>query len=511
MTRQPTAGNGTDRPLLERMPTGITGLDTILQGGFMRGGVNIIQGQPGAGKTILGNQICFSHVAGGGRALYVTLLAESHSRMLAHIGQLSFFDQSVIPEGVYYVSAFRVLEEEGLKGLLALLRREVQQRGASLLILDGLVAAEESAGSPREYKKFVHELQTQASLTDCTMLLLTSASATNIPEAAEHTMVDGVVELKSQLYGRRAERHLQVHKRRGAAFLHGQHSYRITDQGVVVYPRFEALFDRPSGRQRLDPANRLSIGVKGLDEMLGGGLARTTSTIVVGPMGIGKTSIGLHFLSGCSADEPGLFLGFHEMPEALQVQATDFGLPVARLIDEGAVEVIWQPATEGILDEVCALLLEAVRRRGVRRLFVDGIDGFTDIAADNHRVKHAITALANELRTLGVTTLWTAQVDVGGSNVGMPISGLALQGLSPIAENTILLRFVEVRSELHRMVSVLKARLSSIERTLRCFVMTNHGIVVDAASGKAEAVLAELSPGKAARPLRSPPFDGSEA
>ena len=82
------------RPTLDRVPTGVPGLDTILQGGFLRGGIFIIQGAPGAGKTILGNQICFRHAATGGRAVYVTLLAESHARMLLHIAQLGFFEEA---------------------------------------------------------------------------------------------------------------------------------------------------------------------------------------------------------------------------------------------------------------------------------------------------------------------------------------------------------------------------------------------------------------------------------
>src|SRR3954451_2548450 len=124
-------------PILERLRTGVPGLDTMLGGGFLRGGLFIIQGAPGAGKTILGNQICFHQVAEGGRALYVTLLAENHARMMLHIGQLGFFEEQVIPDRLYYISAFPVLEDDGLEGVLDLLRREVQARNSGVLIIDG--------------------------------------------------------------------------------------------------------------------------------------------------------------------------------------------------------------------------------------------------------------------------------------------------------------------------------------------------------------------------------------
>ena len=114
----------------DRFLTGVPGLDAILGGGVFEGGIYIVQGAPGAGKTILGNQICFNAVARGGRALYVTLLAESHSRMLQHLRGLSFFDEDVILDRLSYVSAFHALEADGLKGLMDLLRREMRSRGA---------------------------------------------------------------------------------------------------------------------------------------------------------------------------------------------------------------------------------------------------------------------------------------------------------------------------------------------------------------------------------------------
>jgi circadian clock protein KaiC len=186
------------QPILERLRTGVPGLDSILGGGFLRGGLFIIQGAPGAGKTILGNQICFHHVAEGGRALYVTLLAENHARMLMHIGQLRFFDERLIPDRVYYISAFRVLEESGLSAMLDLLRREIQRHNAGVVVLDGFSVIEESAGSLREFKKFVHALQAQATIADCTVFLLSGQRTIS----AEHTLVDGVVELQTKLYGR---------------------------------------------------------------------------------------------------------------------------------------------------------------------------------------------------------------------------------------------------------------------------------------------------------------------
>jgi len=237
-------------PDIERFRTGVEGLDIITRGGLLVAGVYIIQGVPGAGKTILANEICFHHIKGGGRAAYITLLAESHSRMLQHLAPMDFFDESAIPEHIFYLSAFHTLEEAGLKGLLELLRREMRTRNATLLVLDGLLAAQESAPTSRDFKKFIHELQSHAAANGCTVLLLTSGA--DAPVSAEHTMVDGLIELGDEQYNMRNQRTLQVRKFRGSAALRGKHVFRITGHGIRIFPRIEAWYDPPS---RPDPGH----------------------------------------------------------------------------------------------------------------------------------------------------------------------------------------------------------------------------------------------------------------
>jgi circadian clock protein KaiC len=490
---------------IDRLPTGIQGLDIVLQGGVLRGGIYIVQGTPGAGKTILGNQLCFNHARRGGRALYVTLLAETHGRMLAHIGQLGFFDEKAIPDGVSYLSAFRILETEGLKGLAEALRREIRARDVDLLVLDGLVSAEETAGSPREFKKFIHELQIQADLADCTMILLTSAAADQGFASAEHTMVDGLIELQSRLRDRRSERNLHVHKMRGGAFMRGAHSFQVTDSGISVQPRIEALLAEPSQAITVD-GPKLSVGIPMLDEMLGGGLHRHSATLVMGAAGTGKSTVGQHFLG--AYDDPGIFLSFDESPEAIRFKAHAMKLPVARLFDQGQVEIVWQPSTEGIFDEVCIRLLEKVRSRGVRRVFIDGINDFVQMTGDQTRVGPALTALTNEFRALGATTVGTFELDFSGIVPGQPLAGLPIVGVSPIAENIVLMRFAALGADIHRLIVALKARDNAIRPSFRRYDITPRGIEIEGDSTQADVVLNELirQTGALPAPFASRPF-----
>ena len=466
---------------LERVPTGIRGIDTILFGGVLRGGVYIVQGPPGSGKTILGNQLCFNHIASGGRAIYITLLAESHSRMMQNLRSMRFFSLSPVPKSLYYVSAFRLLEEQGLPGLLDVVRREVRAHKTTLLILDGLVAAEEVAGSARELKKFIHELQVLAGLVNCTMFLLTNGTDKAHPE---HTMVDGLFELYHDIIGVRAVREFEAKKFRGGKCLGGRHAFRITDEGLKVYPRIESVLAMPSAEDWYTPT-RMSTGVPRLDEMLQGGLLAGTTTMLLGPSGTGKTTFGLHFLAASSPREPGLLFGFYETPARLLLNAASIGLPLAELVKRGDVELLWQPTTEEILDGLGERLLDAVRRRKVRRLFVDGISGMQQTAIHPDRLLRFFTALANELRALGTTTLYTSEAHhILGQDVRAP-----LVGLSSIVENLVVLRFLELRSQVYRALSILKARGTPYDAHLREFSITERGVDLADSFESAESLL----------------------
>ncbi|HYZ42409.1 MAG TPA: ATPase domain-containing protein [Stellaceae bacterium] len=468
---------------LERVPTGIPGLDTVLRGGFLKAGIYIVRGDPGTGKTILGNQFCFNHVAAGHRAVYVTLLTETHDRMMQHMQAMSFFERSCIPDGIYYVNGFRVIEEDGINGFIDLLRREIRAHDATLLVLDGLVVTEESSGSDRDFRKFIRELQAYIAIEGCTALLLTNGCHNEYHP--EHTMVDGLIELHDVLFGTQAERELEVHKLRGTDALRGRHPFRITDGGIVVYPRIEALLARPSADDRW-PDERCATGVAELDAMLGGGIPRGTTTLVLGASGSGKTSLGLHFLSQSAAEEPGLFFGFYEMPLRLRVKAAHIGIRLDSLIEKGHLEILWHPATEDILDALGNRLIEAVRCRRVKRLVIDGLLGFQEIAADRpHRIGRFLTALANELRVLNVTTFYTAETR---NLIGSVIEGPTI-GLSTIAENLILLRYVELRSQLRRLISIVKMRDSDFDSSLREFQITSAGLELARTFDSAEAIL----------------------
>src|SRR3954454_7325358 len=145
---------------LERVESGIPRLDYILKGGFLKGGAYSILGPPGSGKTILGNHFCFNHVATtDGRCVYMTLLVESHAKMLRHLSSLKFFRPEVIPDRICYVSGYQALRAGGLDALLGLIRDTLKGSRAPLLVVDGMESLRQFAAGEQQVKEFVHELQ----------------------------------------------------------------------------------------------------------------------------------------------------------------------------------------------------------------------------------------------------------------------------------------------------------------------------------------------------------------
>jgi len=485
-------------PVLQRVPSGIEGLDTILNGGFMRGGIYFISGQPGSGKTILSTQIAFSHVATGGRVVFASLLSETHVRMFSHLRPLSFFTSEPIGDTLYFISGYSTVQKEGLKGLLAMLQGAIRDNKASLLIVDGSLNAEAFAPSDLLFKEFIHTLQTYADAYGCTVLLLTAVDSgdTTTERAVGQTTVDGLIRLSNRLVGPRSVRELQVQKFRGGSYLEGTHALQITDDGVKIYPRIEALLGRQAaehGSVKADRARR-AFGVEKLDEMLLGGVITGSSTLLLGQPGSGKTLLGLSYLAeGSRQGQQALYFGLNE-PPALSIDMGDqIGLDLSGLVAKGTLQMLWQPALEESPDMLAHNLLAAVQKREVQRLVIDGLDAFDDISVHSKRTALFFTALMGELRSRGVTTISTVELDsFFGPTVDIPI-----EGVSARVDNIIFLRTVELRAGLQRIISVLKTRRTGHDSAIREFTISDRGLEVKDKVESAEAVLTGV-----ARPLR---------
>lgn len=483
-----------------RIASGVHGLDTLLHGGWLRGGTYIITGAPGTGKTILGNEFCFASVAAGGRAVYITVLAESHGRMVQHLEPMHFFQRDRVGRSLHYISGYATLKTEGLAGLIRLITRSAREHEATVMVVDGLSAVEERAESRLVFREFLHSLCVHNALSGCTTLMLTGMQEN--PADPQFAMVDGVVALSAELRGLKSVRSIEVQKFRGSPQMAGKHTFDITDDGLRIYPRTEALYaSQPEVVP--DPNQRLAFGVPRLDDMVGGGMVAFSSTLVFGSPGAGKTLLGLHFLAeGARKGEQALYYGFTETSARLVMKASKVGLDVQPQVDEGRLRLESRVAVETLPDALAQDLFTLVDQHRPQRLFLDGIEPFLKSESiDDARASRFLTAVTNELRARRITVLMTQQVNaLFGDKLTAP-----MEGVEAIIDNIIFVRFVEMRSQLYRMLSVMKMRESDNDPALRLFSISSEGIHVEETFEGAEAVLTGL-----AKPL-SPPKKGKKA
>ena len=394
-----------DTKSLVRFPSGVTGLDEVMGGGMFVGGIYLVIGRPGLGKTILASQISYGHAATGGRVVYLTLLAESHARLIVTLERMTFFKPDVVGASLHYISGFKSLEQDKLDGLLGLLRKILREHRATLLVIDGLVTAGSLADSPVDLKRFIHGLQTLLEIIGCSALLLTGVDADEASNYAQRTMVDGLIGLNAHRAGMQTVREIEIQKHRGSGHILGANFYEISDDGIRIYPRAEATLGLQRPFEPQSPSKLMPTGIKGLDSMLKGGLPPCSTTLLLGTPGSGKTLLGLSFLeAGAQAREAGLYFGFLESPPQITGKARSIGLAFLEPNRDG-IEIQWNAAQEDLADRLIDRLLENVRRKGIKRLFIDGLGGFERALVYRERLVPFLTSLTNELRRLGVTTL----------------------------------------------------------------------------------------------------------
>jgi circadian clock protein KaiC len=483
-------GGGGDGPDLapsnrDRVESGIPRLDYILKGGLIKGGTYNLLGPPGSGKTILGNQFCFHHVdRAGGRCVYMSLLVESYGKMLRHLASLKFFRPDYVGERIYYVSGYSRLRSDGPDGLLDLIRDTLTDREPTLFVIDGMESLRQFADGPQKIKEFVHELQAFTEMIGCTSLLMSFRD----PDYSftENAVVDGVIELSDYVVGPRAVRELTVQKFRGGDYLRGKHEVEITDQGIIIHPRTEIQFDKPPGEAK-EERIRMGFGVAELDKMLWGGIPSGSTTALLGAPGSGKTMLGLSFLvEGARQGQKGIYFGFYEPPPRLIEKAGQVGIELEKYVNKGLIELIWQPPLEHMLDALAEQLLEKIRleEHARRRLFVDGIEGFRAASVYPDRMPRFLSAFCNQLRTYDVTALITEELALFQPEIDMPNPELA-----NVVETVILLRYVELRSQLYRLLSIMKMRESRYDTSIREFQITDDGVRVADSFHTAEAIL----------------------
>lgn len=453
----------------ERMSSGNAEADYILGGGFPSNSINIVMGHPGSGKTIFAEQLIFHNADGKRPILYLTTLSEPLAKVVRYLQGFRFFDEAKLGTQVIYEDVGPQLAAEGASALIPLLTEAIRTLSPKVIVIDSFKAVHDLAPNVAERRRLVYEMTALLTAYGTTAFLLGEYTEDDILEYPEFAVADGIVELSRRRLGNRDERYFRVFKLRGSRYLEGAHAFRITDSGLDVYPRLVS----PQIPEGYEPASeRISTGVAGLDTMLDGGVWRGTTTLLAGPSGAGKTTIGLQFaLEGARQGEPSLYMSFQENPTQLMRTIRGLGVDLEQLQAQG-LDLVYASPVELQIDSIIVDMFRRIEQRGVRRLVLDAVGDLASAATDPQRLHDYLYALVQHFAVRTITSILNLET------TGAGVSGNGMQTAMSYLSDNVLLLSVDGDERTRRTLRVLKTRGSAHDTMVRDVEISARGMSV---------------------------------
>ncbi|GAA4858190.1 ATPase domain-containing protein [Luteimonas vadosa] len=462
---------------IQRLATGVPGLDDALGGGLPEFSFNIIAGPPGCGKTTLAHQMMFALASPERPALYFTVLGEPPLKMLRYQQQFAFFDNAALNRSVRFISLMDDIGSGDLSEVLKRITTEVEAHDPSFVFVDSfrsvVLAGTAANNGHNAVQQFVQQLGMLMTSWQATTFLIGEyfGESDNNPV---FTVADGLIWLRQSVDRDSMVRKIEIMKMRGQATLPGRHTFRIDSDGIQVFPPAPAptqVLAHASAVAAADPApiaRRLAMGVPHLDEMLGGGLPLGYSLLVAGPSGSGKSVLAAAFLAaGARNGETGVIATFEQSPNRSRDRT------IVELIDGDRVGLVDSRAPDLSMGEVLLLLLREIERLKATRVVIDSLSGFElALAPTFHKdFRQNLGRMLATLAATGVTVLMTSELEDRYTDLRFSPYGTAF-----MTDAIIVQRYIEVDSRLLRMIAVVKVRASQHSNDLREYTIDGDGI-----------------------------------
>ena len=481
---------------MERLPSGVSKLDDIIGGGWPEYSFNLIVGEPGSGKTTLAHQFMFANASEERPALYFTVLGEPTIKMLRYQQQFTFFDAAKVNRAIHFANLTDEALTNNLDHLFDALLAKLEEIEPRIVVVDSfrtLVSAVDVEGK-MALQKFVQRLAAKLTSWQATTFLLGEYPEAELHESPVFTMADGLIVLTQRVSRNSMVRQVQVLKMRGNSPQPGLHTLRISEDGVQAFPRMLKPIEESQGTISRE---LISVGVPGLDEMLGGGTLRGNAMLVAGPAGCGKTIMAVQFLAeGAKHAEPGVLVMFEETAPKYLDQAKTLGFDLEAISKRGLLEIVYVRPLDLSVDETLYAIETAVQKVQARRVVLDSITGLEAALAPAYKEDflESLYRLLGALTGAGITILMTVEVTEAYNDMRF-----SPHPISFLTHDIVLQRYYELDGELRTFLTVVKTRARSHSRELRAYEVTGNGIVVGEALSGLTAVITAVPTGRGAK------------
>lgn len=454
-----------------RLSTGIPGLDEVLDSGLIARRVYLVRGGPGTGKSTVGLHFLTTGAAAGHKVLFITLaepeeqVRENAATLGMDLTAVNFLD--LTPSSEFFTrdrsyDLFSPAEVE--RGpTTEKIKAAVESLRPSRVFVDSATQFRYLSTDPFQFRKQMLALSRFLTEQGATVILSSEGSA-EAPDDDLQFLSDGVINLDFPATGRT----VSVTKFRGSGFRSGQHAMRLGSRGMEVFARLV-----PGAHHRDFVAEPLAFGVPELDKILHGGLDRGTVTVISGPAGAGKTTLGLQFLmEAAKRGDRSIVFSFEEKKETMLRRCDGIRMPIRSMLEQGKLALAEIEPLHLSTDEFARLVRREVEENNARMVMLDSTSGYQLFLASGD-IASSISMLCYYLQNMGVTTILITEVK--------SITGefrATEAGISYLMDNVVFLRYVETQGELHRTIGVLKKRTSDFDKTLHEFQITSNGIKV---------------------------------
>lgn len=435
---------------IPRLATGVPNLDAIFNGGLPKGSVTVVAGSPGAGKTILTQQICFHNAGPKNRVLIFSTLSEPTAKSLLYLKQFSFFDLKKLDGSIQFVDLGVMLRTKGLEAVSALIMEHLKKVKPTMVVIDSFKVFDDLAKSKEELRKFGYEIAVNLMAWETTALLLGEYGPADVASNPLFSIVDGLVIMSQRESLGENQRFFKIVKMRGTNHNRDDHPFVITDGGVEMFATRLSIKREPTpGGQ---PA-RCQTHIAKLDEIIGPGIPWGSSLLLSGVAGTGKTVLSLEFIyRGAQAGEKGILFSFEETAERLRAAAEGLGWDLGREIDRGMIEIVFIPQPDIMVEAHLLMIQKRIEAFKAKRVVVDSISVFLHKVTDPQLSREKIFQLCSIIQNAEAVGFLPTDIPYGSHQV----SRFGVE--ETVVDGVIILSSTEEGLERQRYIEVYKLR-----------------------------------------------------